>query len=192
MNDESTPGFLDAETLFRHHAPYVARFLARLGVSALDIDDVLQEVFLVVHARGGYVPGKAKPTSYLGAIATRAASSYRRRARVQARRSSVVEPESLTSGGASAARALDMSEAGRALHRAIAELDPTLAATLMLVEFEGESCQSVAAAMGTAVGTVHWRLHKARRLLRRSLAASQRPPHAAARVSAMEGPHGEV
>ena len=44
-----------------------------------------------------------------------------------------------------------------------------LSATLLLVEQEGESCGAVAEAMGAPVGTVYWRLNKARKLLRREL-----------------------
>lgn len=147
----------------------MARFLSRLGVPATDLDDVVQEVFLVVHARGGYRPGPAKPTTYLGAIATRAAMGHRRKLQQQSRRASALCPEGIESQRPNPAQELAMSEAGRALHEALAELDPTLASTLLLVEHEGESCQSVAAAMGTAVGTIHWRLHKARKKLQEVL-----------------------
>jgi RNA polymerase sigma-70 factor (ECF subfamily) len=173
-----TPPSLDTETLFRRHADFVASFLARLGVAAEDLDDVLQEVFLVVHARGGYVAGPAKPTSYLGAIATRAALGYKRRRRTRSQRATAITPEELHTEGPDPVQALQLTESGRALNEAFAELDPVLASTLLLVDREGESCDSVAAAMGTAVGTIYWRLNKARKLLRRSLIARGERPQA--------------
>jgi RNA polymerase sigma-70 factor (ECF subfamily) len=166
-----TPSTLDTETLFRRHADFVAAFLTRLGVAPEDLDDVLQEVFLVVHARGGYVAGPAKPTSYLGAIATRAAMGYRRKRRLRAQRAATSPPEELHTEGPDPVQALQITESGRALQAAFAELDPVLASTLLLVDQEGESCESVANAMGTAVGTIYWRLNKARTLLRRALIA---------------------
>src|SRR5262245_2790620 len=78
-SEPEPPARLSAEQLFRKHAPFVARFLAHLGVAPRDLEDVVQEVFLVVHARGGYQAGPAKPTSYLGSIALRAAQTQRRR-----------------------------------------------------------------------------------------------------------------
>jgi RNA polymerase sigma-70 factor (ECF subfamily) len=163
------PTRLDTETLFRRHAAFVASFLARLGVAPEDLDDVLQEVFLVVHVRGGYLPGPAKPTSYLGAIATRAALSYRRRRGNRKNRSSAVSPDELTTEELNPVQQLQVGESSRALNEALASLDPVLTATLLLVEQEGESCGAVAKAMGSAVGTVYWRLNKARKLLRREL-----------------------
>jgi RNA polymerase sigma-70 factor (ECF subfamily) len=162
---------ISTATLFRQHAAFVARFLTRLGVAPGDLDDVLQEVFLVVHAHGGYVAGPAKPTSYLGAIATRAASSYRRRHSTSQRRASSVLPDDLTTRALDPVQTLQQSESARAITRALATLDPVLCATLLLVDQEGESCTSVAASMGAAIGTVYWRLHKARKLLRSALTA---------------------
>jgi len=162
---------IDSATLFRQHAGFVARFLTRLGVAPGDLDDVLQEVFLVVHAHGGYVAGPAKPTSYLGAIATRAASSYRRRRSSSQLRASSLLPDELTSRELDPVETLQQGQSARALERALASLDPVLCATLLLVDQEGESCTAVAASMGSAVGTVYWRLHKARKLLRSALTA---------------------
>src|SRR6476646_5944197 len=88
---------LSTEELFRRFAPFVARFLYRLGVDSDGLDDVVQEVFVVVHRRGGYKAGPAKPTSYLATIATNAASAYRRRRRIEQARSSDAEVEGLVS-----------------------------------------------------------------------------------------------
>jgi len=173
---------LDSAALFRQHAGFVARFLTRLGVSPGDLDDVVQEVFLVVHARGGYVAGPAKPTSYLGAIAARAASSYRRRRTTRdARDAGAILDDVRHDGSDPAERALE-NERAEGLRRALASLDPVWCATLLLVDHEGETCASVAASMSVPIGTVYWRLHKARKELRRLLAeasyevASTPPP----------------
>src|SRR3974390_555032 len=77
---------VSAEELFRRHAPFVARFLFRLGVRPDGIEDAVQEVFLVVHRQGGYRPGAAKPTSYAANLAVHAAEAYRRRERARGAR----------------------------------------------------------------------------------------------------------
>ncbi len=177
MSAAEEPTRLETETLFRRHADFVANFLARLGVAQEDLDDVLQEVFLVVHVRGGYVPGPAKPTSYLGAIATRAALSYRRRRQRRNSRAATFTPDELTNEELNPVQQLQVNESSRALNEALAALDPVLSATLLLVEQEGESCGAVAEAMGSPVGTVYWRLNKARKLLRRELEKrGEQPP----------------
>src|SRR5690348_4984375 len=76
-------GHLTSADLFRQFAPFVASFLIRMGVSRSDLDDVMQEVFLVAHRLGGYTPGPAKPTTYLANIALRAATSHRRKGQVR-------------------------------------------------------------------------------------------------------------
>src|SRR6476620_10615465 len=50
-----------------------------MGVARSDIDDLVQEVFLVAHSAGGYAPGPAKPTTYLASTAFRAAVTHRRK-----------------------------------------------------------------------------------------------------------------
>src|SRR5262249_30057430 len=67
-----------SEQLFREHAEFIAAFLHRLGVRGADVEDAVQEVFVVAHQKGGYRPGPAKPRSWLAAIALRIARSARR------------------------------------------------------------------------------------------------------------------
>jgi RNA polymerase sigma-70 factor (ECF subfamily) len=162
---------LDAEELFRRHATFVARFLVRFGVRPPDLDDLLQDVFLVAHARGGWVEGPAKPTSYLAAIAVRVASTGRRKREAWAREAadtSAVERASAHTTAPSVRVELDATM--RRLQDALEHLDADHRAAFILYELEGESCASIAAALEIPVGTVHSRLHHARRSLRQRLA----------------------
>jgi RNA polymerase sigma-70 factor (ECF subfamily) len=175
-------GALSAEELFRRHAPFVARFLFRLGLRPDGIEDALQEVFLVVHRQGGYRPGAAKPTSYLANLALYAASAHRRRERGRAARETDTAVEDVASGRSDPVQILETNESLRRLQSALERLDPDLRTTLVLVELEGETCASVAAAMGIPVGTVYWRLHQARKKFHRVLQAMEatRPARALA------------
>jgi RNA polymerase sigma-70 factor (ECF subfamily) len=72
---------LDAAMLFREHAPIVARFLRGLGVRQQDCDDMVQDVFLVAHRRGGFTAEQAQPSTWLIGIALRVAFAAGRRRR---------------------------------------------------------------------------------------------------------------
>jgi RNA polymerase sigma-70 factor (ECF subfamily) len=160
---------LSSEHLFRSYAAFVARFLVQLGVHPTDLDDVVQEVFLVVHARGGYTPGPAKVTSYLGSIAVHAAQSYRRKQTRRRNRAADHPLDELPSALPSGHDSMELNEEGARVRAALASLPDDLRAVLLLVELEGESCGSVAAAMGCSVGTIYWRAHTARKRMAKAL-----------------------
>ena len=158
---------MTTEELFRQHAPFVARLLHRLGVPARELDDVVQQVFVVVHKNGGYVRGPATPTSYLGAIAVKAASSARRRDGAQRSRYAGYSPELLESLGRDPVRLLEVRDELTQLQAALDQMDTELRSVLVLTELEGESCASIAASQGIAIGTVYWRAHRARKQFRK-------------------------
>ncbi len=163
------------ETLFRSHAPYVERLLYRLGVSASDLDDVAQEVFLVVHRTGGFVPGRASKATYLTAIAVRAAASWRRRERRLRARWADLAPD-LPASDRSPFEAAEVNESVRRLQTALDHLAPDLRTALVLVDLEGATCAEAAAAMQAPLGTVYWRLHRARSLFRNAVEAMGSDP----------------
>jgi len=174
---------IDAGTLFRRHAGFVANFVARLGVPRAELDDVVQEVFMVAHRRGGFVPGAARPTTWLADIALKLNANRvrkHRRARVTAQ-GEVVERAEATE--ASPAEALDHRRSIDRVQLALDALDPERRAVFVLFELEGEPCDAIAAGLGVPVGTVYSRLHTARRKFRKAhdrLLARERPASALA------------
>lgn len=172
MNDPAQTGELSAAQLFRQHGAFVARFLYRLGVPSQAIDDAVQDVFLVVHQRGGYRPGPAKPTTYLALIASRAASAQRRQQRLRLARQGSTEPEEIQAQDGDPALRFEHRDDLCRLQDALSHLDQPLRDTLLLAEFEDETAPAIARAMGVPVGTVYWRLHEARKKFRRALAIS--------------------
>jgi RNA polymerase sigma-70 factor, ECF subfamily len=157
----SDPRPLGAGALFRAHAPFVARFLQRLGLPAGELDDLLQEVFIVAHRKGGYLPGPATPRGWLAAIALRVAQAGRR-AHQRRERPAGAEVE-LVRELEDPARRLEVR---RAMERVQLALDGLLLehrAVFVLYEIEGESCELIAEALGIPIGTVYSRLHHARR-----------------------------
>lgn len=166
-----------AGELFRRHAAFLARFLVRYGVLVRDVDDVLQEVFLVAHRHGGYRPGPAKPTTWLATIATRLAASYRQKARTRSfQESAGLAIEAATSDAPTPELTVAIDGELARLHAALQTLPPEHRLAFILFELEGEPCGSIAAATGVPVGTVHSRLHVARKRLRRVLADPRATP----------------
>ena len=167
---------LDAEALYRAHADFVARFLLRLGAQGQDVPDLLQEVFLVAHRRGGFIMGSAKPTTWLAEIAFRVASDRRKKTK---RKLEDADTDSIALAAGPGATPGDAAEARQALGRVQQALDALTAekrVVFVLFELEGESCDAIARALGIPVGTVYSRLHAARREFARVHAQLQAEP----------------
>jgi RNA polymerase sigma-70 factor (ECF subfamily) len=167
-------GRISAEALFRAHAAFVAGFVVRLGVAREEVDDVVQDVFLIAHRRGGFVPGAARPTTWLAEIAVRTVSTHRRTER---RRRTSSDDDALDAAVATTRSPLEIAEARAALarvNRALDALDLDRRAVFVLFELEGESCDAIAAGLGIPVGTVHSRLHAARKAFQEAHARLER------------------
>jgi RNA polymerase sigma-70 factor (ECF subfamily) len=155
---------LDGGDLFRAHAAFVANFLVRLGVLHQELDDAVQEVFLIAHRRGGYVEGPARPTTWLAEIALRVASGVRR----DRRRRLPDGPGEERDAGTTPFEALAAAEALGHVQRALDALPLEHRAVFILFEIEGESCASIARGLDIPIGTVYSRLHTARRDFQRA------------------------
>jgi RNA polymerase sigma-70 factor, ECF subfamily len=152
---------IGAETLFREQARFVASFLRHMGTSESDLDDLLQDVFVLAHRKGGYQPGAAGPRTWLASLAIRVVIARRRS---RARRPAPAElPENLTDRSQSPAELLESRRSLERVQAALENLSVEHRATFILFEIEGESCESIAAMWEVPVGTVYSRLHHARK-----------------------------
>lgn len=171
---------LGAAALFRLEALFVARILARLGVPAGDLDDAVQEVFLTVHRRGGFVPETAKVRTWLAEIAVRVAANVRR-SRRRKPTSSADELETVPARHPDPFEARVHAERMERVALALETLPVAQRLVFILFEIEGEPCEVIAQGLGVPVGTVHSRLHAARRAFRAVYEAQQRTePNSAA------------
>ncbi len=133
-----------------------------MGAPASEVDDLVQEVFLIAHRKGGFEPGAGQPRSWLGAIALRVASTQRRarnRRREESRDAAIDE----TAAADDLAGALETQRALQRVQQALDGLDLDHRAVFVLYELEGEGCESIGQSLGIPVGTVYSRLHHARR-----------------------------
>jgi len=183
---------LGAEELFRQHASFVAGFMVRLGLPRGEVDDAVQEVFIVAHRRGGYAPGPARPTTWLAEIALYVASTSKRS---QRRRHAEADDDAVSRAVSEANSPFDAAVHAQALTRvqqALDALDLDRRAVFVLFELEGESCDEIAAGLGIPVGTVYSRLHAARREFQRTYERQSRArrPIPAVLVAEQKSPGG--
>jgi RNA polymerase sigma-70 factor (ECF subfamily) len=160
---------LTSAELFRKHAPFVAKFILRMGASRSDLDDLMQEVFLIAHRNGGYQPGPAKPTTYLASIAFRLVHTERRKRRVRSFVELNDERVGLAVGSGDPERDSLHREQLRRLDRALNQLDDEKRAVLVLADIQGETVVSIAAALGINLDTAYSRLRAARRQFREAV-----------------------
>jgi RNA polymerase sigma-70 factor (ECF subfamily) len=149
------------EELFRAHAQFVWRTLHRMGVAAPDLPDLLQEVFVVVQRRIGSFDPSTRATTWLFAIAARVAANHRRSARHR-REALVADPPEREAGDDPEANA-ERRRATLELARALDTLTPAHRAVLVMFELEGMSGEEIAGELGIPLGTVHSRLHHAKK-----------------------------
>ena len=77
---EDVPDVLDVESIHESHADFVWCSLQRLGVRPPDLEDALQEVFVVVHRKLPSFDRSSRLSTWLFGISMRVASGYRRKA----------------------------------------------------------------------------------------------------------------
>jgi RNA polymerase sigma-70 factor (ECF subfamily) len=158
----------DFRSNFQAHAPFVYRILRRLGVPRADRDDLLQEVFFIVHRKLHEYDGRASFRAWLYGICVRTVSTYRRSARV--RRQESREYSDVEERESEAALDPELTAESR---RACAELEALLGrlddekrTVFVLYELEELPMVEVAQAVGCPLQTAYSRLHAARKAMR--------------------------
>ena len=92
------PVGLDVTAVHAAHGDFVWASLQRLGARDADLEDRFQEVFLVVHQRGGEFAGRSRVTTWLFGICLRVMAAHRRRAWVRRERPTDDPPEQSAAG----------------------------------------------------------------------------------------------
>lgn len=150
---------VDVTAVFKAHHAYVWRILRHLGVTAADQEDVLQEVFVVVHRRLADYREQDKMRSWLYAICTRVVRDYRRRA---GRRHEELREAPEQPNEAPQANAVADQQALSVAHRLLETLPEKQRAVFVLYEIEQLSMPEIALAVECPLPTAYARLRKAR------------------------------
>jgi RNA polymerase sigma-70 factor (ECF subfamily) len=149
--------------LYETHASFVWRNLRRLGVADADVEDKLQEVFVVAHRRWEeFVDRGHGPRAWLFQIALRVASDARRHRRRHPVDSDGGAAQDQQVVDAPQAAALDKRQALDLLDRALANIDMGRRAVLVLHEIEQMTAPEIARTLDIPLNTVYSRLRVAR------------------------------
>lgn len=154
---------LSLDQVHERHADFVWRTLQRLGVRDSDLEDALQDVFIVVHRKLHTFDGSARITTWLYGIALRVAAAHRRRAHLR-REEPMAEPERAAQRNdeQDPERTLMRDESRRRLSQALDSLGLEKRAVFVMFEIEGLAATEIAEIVGAPVGTVYSRLSAAR------------------------------
>ena len=153
----------DLATVYELHFRYVWRCLRSLGVYDAQLEDALQDVFMVVQQKLGDFDGRAELRTWLYAIALRIARKYRERKRrepasLDTARDS--QPELvLQSTGEGAALQSERLALARA---ALETLSDEQREVFVLARVEQMSAPEIAEIVGVPLNTVYSRLRAAR------------------------------
>jgi len=148
---------------YRDHAQTAARWARQLGGSDIDVEDVVQEVFLVVSRRLSSFRGEARFSSWLFEITRKTVANHRRRQRWRFWRSG--NEESLASAPShelDPAAELERRQTVALFYRALDRLPDKYRTVLVLYEIEGLSTQDIADLRELNLSTVKVQLSRAR------------------------------
>lgn len=161
------PDVIGFDEFYQQHFAFVWRTLRRLGVPQAHLDDVVQEVFLVVHRRLEALETNASRRAWLYGITAREASEFHRTQRRKDPRTRsglpVCDAETLRdSKGKDPLAKLEEADGARVLCELLDELDWSKREVFVLVELEEMSVPEVAEALGVNPNTVYSRIRVAR------------------------------
>lgn len=147
--------------LFLRTRARVHRTLYRILGSNQDVEDLLQETYLMVFRGIDRFEGRSSPTTWCCGVAVHVAYNHLRAARRRRH-----EPEIDTVDPSSdLARQSEQREATRRLYQALEQLDPDHRIAFSLVSIDGQPVVSVAEVLGISAGAVKTRVWRARKQL---------------------------
>jgi RNA polymerase sigma-70 factor (ECF subfamily) len=147
--------------LYDAHFDFVLRVARRLGTPEGEAEDVVHDVFVVVHKKLDQFEG-GKLTTWLYRITANVVSDRHRKRRVRR----AFESLKVWIGGEaleSPERAAERASATRAVERVLERMHPKKREVFALFELEGLSGDEIAERVGCPVNTVWTRLYHARK-----------------------------
>ena len=153
----------DFEGIYREHVEQVARWAARLG-GDIDVDDVVQEVFVAVHKQLAKFRGESQVKTWLYRITANQVAERRRKDRWRRflRGSATDVAGQLPSPALTPVETLERREASARVYRALDKLNERYRNLIILFELEKLSGQEIAELTGMSVDSVFVTLHRAR------------------------------
>jgi RNA polymerase sigma-70 factor (ECF subfamily) len=142
-----------------------------LGVSASEMDDVVQEVFITIHGRMCTLQRRESLRSWIYSIIRRIVSTHHRTKRTSLIMTGIVrmEPDMLQPEWATPQRLAEQSEQAQLLWSLLDELDDPKREIVILADLEEMTAPEIAAAIDIPLNTVYSRLRTARQELEQAL-----------------------
>lgn len=162
---ERAPPDPSFDELYETHVDFVWRNAARLGVDEGTVDDVVQQVFLVLHRRLADRPRQAPIKAWIFGVLTHVVRDYRRSIRRKSphRMTPPIDPETLVDAhGRGPFDALARVEAERLVHRLLDDLSDEKREVFLLAELEQLTGLEISELLGVNTSTVYSRLRAAR------------------------------
>jgi RNA polymerase sigma-70 factor (ECF subfamily) len=158
------------EQIYELHHTFVWRVARRLGVSDAMLDDVVQEVFVVIHRRRHELDMSGSIPALLYGVTRRVAGRARDGARQRESRLALVEPPSSHgSDDDPESRAL-LEERATVVRDALDAMDEDKRMMFLLTQVEGMSIPEAAAVVDVNVNTAYARARVARELVGKAIA----------------------
>ncbi len=159
--------------IYETHASFVWRTLRRYGVRGAELDDAIQDVFAVVHAKLPEFESRSTLRTWVFGIARRVARDHRPSARFEALKDGKLDEFMADLGSNDPALSLQHRQEARTLYQLLSELPPERSEAFILVELEQFSVPEAAAVLELNVNTLSSRLRAARQDLRQALTRRQ-------------------
>lgn len=169
VKGEEPVGF---DAIYEQYAEFVWRSARRLGVSDSALEDVVQEVFIVVHRRLDDFEGRSSLKTWLFGIALGVVQNHRRsqrRKRIDASQQASDVLDRLPSHD-QPDETTERARAVKLLHALLDELDDDKREIFVMAELEQMRGTEIAEATGLNLNTVYARLKAARQAFNQAVA----------------------
>jgi RNA polymerase sigma-70 factor (ECF subfamily) len=165
---------LSFSDIYRLHFPFVWRSARGLGVAPAALDDVVQEIFVVLHRRLPEFAGRSTLRTWISGIVLNVVRRHRRtlirKSPHELVREPPADPESLRATANDPYEALAQREGTLLLQRLLDELDDDKREMLVLADLEELPVPEIAEALDLKLNTAYSRLRLARHEFDQALA----------------------
>jgi RNA polymerase sigma-70 factor (ECF subfamily) len=159
--------------LYREHFDFVFRNLRRLGVQPSQVDDAVQDAFLVALRHIAKCEAPAQGKAWLFAIALRVARNYRRTERRKGGLMPLEADAVASAGERDPFEHTAATQATRQLRAFLDSLDEDKRSVFIMTELEQLSAPEISAVLGVNLNTVYARVRAARREFARAIECFQ-------------------
>lgn len=155
--------------IYQRYFAFVWSSVKHLGIGPGSIDDVVQEVFIVIHAKLHTVQRPESLRSWVYGVVRRTVSGHRRARKADGLQSDRLE-ETAVSAGSTPLDAAEQNAQLAVLSSLLAEIDEPKREVFFLAELEEMTVPEIAEALEIPVNTAYSRLRAARQAFEAGLA----------------------